>query len=293
MKTGKLPLIEALSWIIGVTLVFSVVMHKVIQVTFSRAHGNKTTKEAYINYIIQTGPYKEALHSDYLMEILGLSTDCPVSYASFNPEVMQKKLLHIPIIKEALIKKIKPNSVFVDYALRKPVVWAVDFVNAALDREGTLFPMHPFFSPKKIPKIYIGKAGLDSLNGLKFGHSLQGPSLTLAFLVLDYLQEVGKDLFFVKKVDVSNAFIKNLGKRELVVIIENEIYVQNQVKPIVSTHFLRLSPRRFQEEISNYKKLRSFLLEAERQEAVTLPSANNSLKPKVIDMRLEQLAFVQ
>ena len=281
----NLSYVRAFSWIVGSALVFSFLAHKVIDYTFVKKR--KTSQRQTVSYIIQTGPQKEALISDYLAQLLDLSLDKPVLFSSFNLEEAKAKLIRSPILGEVCVKKIKPNMVYVDYTVRKPILWSIDFFNAALDKEGVVIPMHPFFSPKKMPEVYFGEKGLKESGEIAFGSNVKGSYVDLAFSVLELLLDKGKDLFFVKRVDVSEALAPSLGKREIIVIIENEIYQRPQDSPLLSSHFLRLTPKQYPQEIANYLKLREHLLESEKQEEGFSPSKN-----KIIDLRLPQLAFI-
>ncbi len=276
---------RAFSWIVGSALVFSFLAHKVIDYTFVKKR--KASQRQTVAYIIQTGPQKEALISDYLAQLLDLSLDKPVLFSSFNLEEAKAKLLRSPILGEVQVKKIKPNMVYIDYTVRKPILWSIDFFNAALDRESVIIPMHPFFSPKKMPEVYFGEKGLKESGEIAFGSSVKGSYVDLAFSVLELLLEKGKDLFFVKRIDVSESLAPSLGKREIIVIIENEIYQKSQDAPLLSSHFLRLTPKQYPQEIANYLKLREHLLESEKQE-----EGFSSSKNKIIDLRLPQLAFI-
>ncbi len=287
-SSSQLSWIAALSWIVGSTLVFSIGAHKAIRYAFS----NKVpSKEAKIEYVVQTGLYKEALHSDCLMEILELSSDCPKLFSSFDETFAEKRLQNFPVIAKAFVKKIPPNMLYIDYSLRKPLVWLGDFRNAALDSEGVLFPISPFFSPKKLPEVFLGLAGLEESGKSSFGCYLKGKYLNLAFLLIEFLQKKGSDLFFVKKIDVSQAFTENLGKREVVLVLENEIYMAGQQLPVISTHYLRISPKDYEAEVENYLTLRNHLLEVESQEIAILGS--KIIKEKTIDLRLSQMAFIR
>ncbi len=280
-----LSYVRALSWIVGSALVFSFLGHKVIEYAFVKK--KKESKKQIISYIIQTGPQKEVLISDYLTQLLGLSLDKPTLFSFFNPEEAKVVLMKSPLLSEVIVKKIKPNMVYIDYTVRKPLVWALDFFNAALDREGVVIPMHPFFSPKKMPEIYFGEKGLKESGEVALGSNVKGHYVDLAFSVLELLLDKGKDLFFVKRIDVSEALAPSLGRREIIVIIENELYQKPQEAPLVSSHFLRLTPKQYSQEISNYLKLREHLLESEKQEEGLSPT-----KSKIIDLRLPQLAFI-
>jgi hypothetical protein len=288
-ESPKLSWVSAVSWIVGSALIVSIVSHKVIRYTLSNKKKNAPIEK--VEYLIQTGPFKEALRSDYLMELLSLSSDVPAAFDSLDLSGAQKKLLKSPVIQEVFVKKIKPNMLYVDYTVRTPTAWVSDFVNTALDKEGVIFPVHPFFSPKRLPEIYLGESGLKDCSKVSLGQPLSGKYLDVAFSLMTFLEEKNKDLFFLKRIDVSEAFSTNLGKREIVVIVENELYFPGQEKVSISTHFLRLSLKNYEEEIVNYLNLREHLLEAEKQEA-SFTSAGSS-KEKIIDLRLPQLAYIQ
>ncbi len=281
--------VAALSWIFGSTLLFSVVAHKIIRHHFSdKLRGENEEK---IEYVVQTGLYKEALHSDCLMEVLELSSDRPEKFSSFDVVAAQRKLDNFPIIAKAVVKKIPPNMVYIDYSLRKPLFAVADFSNAVLDGEGALFPVRPFFSPKKLTEVRFGQDGLKESGALDFGAILKGRYVDLTFSLLEFLGSKGKDLFFVKTIDVSAAFSERLGKREVVLVLENDIHIAGQELPLVSTHYLRISPKDYCREIENYLQLREHLLEVEKEEAAIL--GVKILKEKTIDLRLSQLAFIR
>lgn len=280
----KISYTRALSWIVGSSIIISFVGHRIFH------HNIKVKKKLepeVLSYILQTGPQKEALLSDYLTERLDLSVDKPVKFADFDPVQARKVLEKAPVIAEVEVKKIAPNIVYVDYAVRKPFVWVTDYHNAALDKEGTVIPAYPFFSPKKMTKVYFGK---ESPPLQKYGEKIEGRFWDLALSVLETLQEQGKDLFFIKQIDISEAWAPSLGRREIIVSLENDLYLSSEETPCQSTHFLRLTPKKYKEEIAHYLTLREHLLEAEKEEVV--PTGSKRLRDKTVDLRLSQLAYI-
>lgn len=281
-----LPLWQSIFWIVGFTFVFSGTCHKLLQTYVVKKHPKDAPVVYNLSYIVQTGLQKEALHSDYLAELLELSKDRPTLFTQFNEEAAREKLLASPLFQEAKIKKIAPNMVYIDYTIRKPIGWAADFVNTVVDKEGHLFPMAPFFSPKKLPEIYLGKEGIQESyqeQEPSFQHPLKGNLMDLSLQVLGLFKGCEKDLFRVKRIDVSQAFSPTLGKRGIVAVLENDLE-----EGISSTHFLRLSTPRFSQEISNYFTLRAHLLETEKEKVLL----GEKIKERIIDLRLSQLAFV-
>jgi len=276
MKSSMLSLKSALCWIVGSVFLCSLVFYRVICPRFL----DKLEKQTEIlTFLVQTGPQKEALPSDCLAELLDLSVDAPLAFSHVDEQKLQTKLLQCPVIQEATCKKIKPDILYIDYAVRKPAALVVDFDNVALDQEGVLFPMLPFFSPKKLPELYFGENAFQEIPSL--GDALTGPYAELAFSLLSLLEGKGKDLFVIQKIDVSKAFAPSLGKREIVVLLENAVYPLGSMKPSYLLHFLRLSTKGFAKELAQYLLLRQTLLDGPYTE-----------KERVIDLRIDHLAFI-
>lgn len=280
MKKGHLSYVQALSWVVGSSLVFAPLAHKGIRYYFAKKSGR--IKRGSIEYVVQTGIHKEALDSVYFCELLDLSIDKPVSFKEFDVEKAEQTVLKSPLIDKAIVKKIKPNMVYIDYSLRKPLARAGDFYNAAIDKEGTLFPMHPFFSPKRLPEIYLGEK--EKL----FGESLSGESLDLAFAVLEAFPEGERGS--ICQIDVSKAFEKTLGTKEIIVMLEEEVPMRGGFVMKTCKYFLRLSTRGYLKEIENYLRLRPHLREAEKGEEAVLPEKT---KEVTVDLRLSQFAFIE
>lgn len=72
----------------------------------------------------------------------------------FKAEIQQKDL-H-PVFRHLSATKFPPSSVYVFYGLREVAFALADYENLGLDPEGVLLTLHPFQSPKKVPKVYLG-----------------------------------------------------------------------------------------------------------------------------------------
>jgi hypothetical protein len=94
MKEKKLPLPQALSWIIGSIFVCSgsvYSLHTILKNTC-----NPSPKAlAYIDKIIQTGPQRDRLSSLYLEDLLDLSIDKPTYYKDFDVKQEDEKNQYI------------------------------------------------------------------------------------------------------------------------------------------------------------------------------------------------------
>jgi cell division septal protein FtsQ len=100
---------------------------------------------------VQTGPQKEILTTTYLAELINIAADPPTPIAYFNPQLAEKRLLASPVIKEAKVELIEPDTIYIDYTVRQPWALLRDFENTAIDEFGYPFPISPFSPPKNLP----------------------------------------------------------------------------------------------------------------------------------------------
>jgi hypothetical protein len=241
-----------------------------------------------IHAIIQTGPEKEALKTAYLAELLGLAADKPTQLYALNLKEAESKLLSSPLIKSAKIKRMPPSTLYIDYEVRKPVAWLADFKNMAVDQEGYLFPVDPFFTPKRLPEIYLGLVA-DS------GWKINGPYFDLALEILQFLKTAPwKEGLRIERIDVSNAFAPSLGKREVVVFTEEDLSVRRESGEIVCVFpkILRLAPKEYAQQLNNFFALRRTMMEDYRRQIASLQEGGR-FAPRIIDLRIPQLAFVE
>ncbi|MBS0603640.1 MAG: hypothetical protein JSS60_01240 [Verrucomicrobia bacterium] len=303
-KPVYLPLTHALAWIVGSTLLFSGGSYSAIKRYVKNRHQNVSDPQFAIRSIIQTGPQKEALKTEYLAELLGISSDRPVSAKFFSLSRAKERLLNSPLISHADVKLIKPGTLYIDYTIRQPIAWMEDYENVVLDKEGFLFPFSPFFSPKHLPSIYLGLApfGMPAIDPerptAQWGTALQGKYIELALSVLNIVTDSKvADLFSVRRIDVSNAFAESYGTREIVVITEDFMvkHIDGKDVQLCLPRILRLSTKNYTQELGNYLKLREQILEEERKIS-SLPEGSGSvvrLKEKIIDFRIQKLAFIE
>jgi hypothetical protein len=213
--------------------------------------------------LVQTSPQKECLTNSQLAELLGLSRDMPQNLYAFDPAAMSQKLLECPSIKKAHIRRQPPSIVHVDYQLRYPEAILADFSNVALDHDRCCFPLRPFFTPKKVPEIYLG------MSDVAYGVPLDSKEALLAFKVLDFLNVRN---LMVKRIDTHSAYAKSLGLQEVVVVLQDG----------PKTRFLRLAPYAYEHALESYLNLKP-----------TLDQINPSSLEQVVDLRSPQIALVK
>jgi hypothetical protein len=271
-KTGIVPLRKAL-----MAIGSSVLCVLLVALLGGYAYGYFLARRALdptyqLFAIIQTGPEKEALKSSYLSELLGLSADQPVNLYAFDCAAARRRLLASPLIKAATVKTYLPGTVYVDYAVRKPVAYLRDYSNTAVDGEGILIPCEPFFTPKRIPMIYLGLPAQENV----WGRSIQGTKLSLALAVRDQIdQALPREETSVKLIDVSQAEATSFGQREIIITLE-ERFEGGDIQSVI----LRLDPAHYPQALANYAILRTHL-------------AKSPPKSRIVDLRVPHLAFVQ
>jgi hypothetical protein len=293
--SARLPLTHALGWIVGSMLCVSGIGYRCIQWGF-RLKDRAVHEEKLIRSIVQTGPQKEALKTEYLAELLGLSADCPLHVSAFNAFKARDLLLQSPLIAKADVQLLAPNVLYIDYTVRQPVAFLADYENVAIDKEGYIFPFAPFFSPKNLPEIHLGLApfAVSSEDPDKptanWKVCLRGKYLDLALEILAYVTDPAVfDAFNVTWIDVSRAFSPSCGTREIILTTCDALFYKDTKYLFPRT--LRLSSKHFAAELGNYLKLRTQLLEEDRKQLV-LAEGNLPNKERLIDFRIPNLAFI-
>lgn len=292
-SSNKIPLGKALKAIL-LSVIFISGSATLVFLYLQNVREKQKFDPAYnIVALVQTRTENEALKNVYLAELLNLSIDRPTNLYSFNSKEAQAKLLSSPVIKHATVKKMRPGTILVDYVMRRPIAFIGDYSNTAIDADGVIFPFKPFYTPKKLPTIYLGETGAVDENGelvsnFVWGEKLQHQAKELSFEVLDYFTNCCSDsLSSLVRIDVSKAFAQSYGQRQIVLSVEDYKTQVMDGNPVIVTtiNILRLSPINYKEQLANYLVLRSHLqgevnAETKRTKAIT------------IDLRLSELAFI-
>lgn len=242
--------------------------------------------------LVQTSPDREGLRTGYLAELLELSVDRPRNLYEYDTREAAEKLLQHPVVREAKVRKIRPGTLHVDYALRKPIAYLGDYTNTAIDATGTVFPFKPFYTPKILPEIILGN-DIEDMQSF-WGSVLEGENIQLAFKLLDYAAQYCDEFSSVNCIDVSNAFALSDGQRQIVLVLEDRLLRVVEGQTVLSIHprILRLRQDNYHEQLGNYLVLRSYLRENDRASPVIGKETIQKEKAVIIDLRLSELAFI-
>jgi len=259
-----------------------------------------TSKEYRIVSIVQTGVEREVLKTAYLAEMLGLSVDAPSQLYALDLKKASLRLLSSPLISDVKMKRLPPGTLYIDYTVRKPLALLADYSNTAIDRDGFLFPVAPFFSPKQLPEIYLGLPSFgapEDAMGRKGGRwlePLKGRYVSLALEVLQFLQDsLPVEGMRIERVDVSNAFAPSLGQREVVLKLEDELAIAGAAGELVCffPKLLRLAPKDYRSQLTHFFSLRRSMLEDYKRQ-LPLLGEGGRFAVRIIDLRIPQLAFI-
>lgn len=286
----KLKLSKALFWIFLSTLVVSGTNFFVF-LQIKKHQKSRVLSEKYQIKTIAQMQNETTLDVNYLAELMGLSYNKPTNLFLFDVNMAKNRLLLSPIIKEAEVKKIKPNCIFVDYKIRKPIAYLYDLENVAIDEEGYIFPVNPFYPPLNLCKFYLN---LEEFKGYKKNSA---PRVLYAIDILKKLQNSGfTDLVRVKMIDTSRLELSSYGQREILLFIEEEIKLKKNQKEVVIIFptILRLALNNYLEQMGNYISLREKILKDYENQMKLLEFSTEvvKFKPKTIDLRLSKLAFI-
>ena len=280
-KSLRIPLSKALIWIFLSTVLItgSATLGWLYYLHLLKMRSDDDTY--HIVSIVQTGPEREALKTVYLAELMNLSVDRPTNLYAFDPKDAQEQLLASPLIKEVRVKRIHPETVYVDYTTRRPQAFLADYENVLIDEEGYLFPCKPFLTPKKLPELYLGLGDFEEKQWQK---PLEGKQYQLAKNILQELLPTLPKEIIVRKIDASNAYATSCGRREIVLILDDQVENSNDATSFSrQERILRLETKNYQKAIANYLVLREYLRDHQN-------FINNN--PLVIDFRLPKLAFI-
>lgn len=241
---------------------------------FFSIHAKAKDPQYILKTIAQQTHGGDSLKTEYLAECLKLSRDDPVNLYQIDIKEKERLLKSLSFISQAKIKKILPHTLFVSYELRQPVALILDLSNAAIDKEGILFPLMPFFTPKNLPGIYLG------MEDGRWGDKLNDEKIQLAFHILKSWKKEFSPLLRIKTIDVSKVFSKTFGEREIVLVHEDLRGLETAERSFL--HHLRLPSKEWKLALSNYFTLMKWLEESAK------PSSS-----LIVDMRNSHLAFLK
>lgn len=267
----KLSFKRALIWILFSTALISGTAALATLYYFNFQEIQLQDEHYTITTIQQVGQDSGRLSTSYLAELLELSIDSKVNLIGYKIDQAEKKLLISPIIKSAKVYKVKPSTLAINYSLRKPLFRLIDFENAAIDKEGMVFPITPFFDCDELPELYLGT----SVESFKWGQIVELEEEQLALEIVDSV--LALDLFKtieIRKIDVSKIRYPSSGERQVVIVCRERGFFNDWI--------LRFRVSDIQQQMIQFVSLLEYLHQEQ-----------DYLSSKIIDFRAPDLAFMQ
>jgi cell division septal protein FtsQ len=174
----------------------------------------------------------EALNQQIPQEVLEQIVDVKgKNLYRLNLLDLKRKAERVGFIQEILFEKKYPDTLVVRYELKKSVAKVFGSSDLLVDQEGNFFDGKFHGLHKNLPQIVFGKKGQDFEKRKK--------------LALKIIEKV-PDLSLV---DVSRAYSKSLGKREIVVLVMDQ----------KNKKLLRLTTSGWEREFDSFSRLNSKL----------------------------------
>lgn len=276
-KDRQIPFKKALVWIFLSTLFISGTTAVVILYYFHVQEIQLQDDYFNIRTIVQLGREKGFFEDDYLSDLMGFSPNKKINLVGFNVESAEKKLLTFPLIKTAKITKMKPHTLAVEYSLRKPIFVLLDYENTAMDDEGVIFPLRPYFQKNELPAVKLGGLPKDNFLGMR----IDSDKLSFIFDLTEKLNSIPafRELS-LKQIDLEKMNASSLGKREIIVQLSETKHF--------SEWLLRMSPKEITPQLLDFFVLRNYLL---ANNVFQLEGGMTRL-PQIIDLRIPSLAFI-
>lgn len=244
--------------------------------------------------IVQTGPEKKVLSTQLLAKILDLSSDRPVNLYAFSSEKAEALLQDYMLIESASVSKVFPDTLYIDYTAKVPWFRLLDYSNAALDKKGRLIPLSPFYEPRVLCPIYLGLPPFGE-EGIDWSVRLTGKKVELAYQLHDFfLSDERAKEFTLERLDVSRAYAKSCGKREIIVYLQQQKKILTQDSWRLGSHhwILRLPREEYEKRFYDFCELVPELIEENIAKGFE-DSAKVYFDARIIDLRLDQMGFVR
>ncbi len=292
-SSPHLPLWKAVTWI-ALSCVMVSGSLSLGWVLWTRNLGMRQHDGRYcVTHLAQSCSEPHRLTNTYLAELLQLSYDEPDNIYRFDATLAHERLLSSPVIAEASVQTYAPNIVHVRYSTYEPIAYLGDISNTTIDVYGRLAPSQPYFTPKKLPVLYLGLERDRDPESL-WGSCVGCGQFSLAVDVLRALQalsgfENSSDVY----IDVSLATAESYGKRQIVATWTENIEVVGDQGLVLCRmpRVLRLSPRRYQEALDDYARIQGYLAEQQSQ-GIEGETSSVDCPERIVDMRISKLAFL-
>ena len=213
-----------------------------------------------VSAIVQTKTQQDTLSCSYLAEILNFSQDKPSNIYTLDVASLNKTLNAYPVVAEAFITKMLPDTLHIAYTLKEPIAYLADYDNIVVDAYKHVFPLRPFFSHKRLPKLYTGL----TLQKNFLEEPIEDNACALALKVLSFLENMQEPYFRVLHIDTKDVFSESLYRGQMVVSLE--CAYENNVFQVL----IRCTAKKYEEQLNRVFSTGSLLFAKVIEEKASL-----------------------
>lgn len=158
-----------------------------------------------------------------IAEWLHLTAEHPYNLYAIPLKQAEKVILEQSHVKYVKVSRLPPATLLVEIELKKPIALLGEWTNRAIDVHGDVFPLLPFYTPKKLPRLFLGSKS----------------QFAIAQEILEVLKEKGEPLYAL---DMERAEATSFGEREIVLNVGGTL--------------LRLDADNWREGLAKWSKLK-------------------------------------
>jgi hypothetical protein len=129
----------------------------------------------------------------------------------------KKRLESLPMIKQSSVSKKRSTLIF-SYTMREPFFKLADYDNVGIDEEGALFPLYPYYVPRKYVSLVLG----DGLPADPFGSVIKEGRFEEAKRLYQALKTDETDALELTLMDLSQVDAVSMGRRSVVAEYKSE-----------------------------------------------------------------------
>jgi hypothetical protein len=167
----------------------------------------QSKKEVPYRVLIAVAKGNEILDTPLLCEILGVNAQQNLSF-----EQMRHRAYNYGIFTSLFLSSRSGGKLYCRYTLREPIYQLGNRAHTYMDLEGNSFPSAPFYSPKKLPRLYLSEREVFCLTEKE----------------KSFLDQLRSSFLFssLVSIDLSKIEEENLGVREIVLKTSQGSYLR-------------------------------------------------------------------
>lgn len=123
----------------------------------------------------------------------------------------KKRLESLPMIEQSSVSKKRSTLIF-SYTMRQPLFKLADYDNVGIDKEGALFPLYPYYVPRKYVNLVLG----EGLPADPFGSVIKEGRFNKAKQLYQALKTEDSEELKLTMMDLSQVDAVSMGRRSVV-----------------------------------------------------------------------------